>query len=268
MRTGEYCISNIDKLVVEGCITHERAADLKKWQAFRIAHPEISGLTEGACKPLMREKNLEVQVKALETIAKQLRPDRRSTAGQVTKQLQNIHAGKSNRGGDHKGASIVEDKPEEKLSDYVDPIETVEEKKDPEETDPVEVIGDEVYSGIYDEAGDTGDIPDMPDDIEPTPEVMPEAIIDPKEIEEDIDPEENIEPEPEITSKIVKENLVNAGHEDPEPKRERIPTEDEKQAIFEKCVAQASKWGIRGDEIARRMRIAITFVSRNEKGGN
>jgi hypothetical protein len=32
MRTGEYCISNIDKLVKEGCITQDRAADLKKWQ--------------------------------------------------------------------------------------------------------------------------------------------------------------------------------------------------------------------------------------------
>ena len=260
MRTGEYCISNIDKLVEEGCITQERATELKKWQRFRAEHPDMSGLSEKACRPLMREKDPEVQAKAIETTGRQVSHGPRETAQQIKTRIANIVAGKGLQGGDHKGASKVEDKPEEKLSDYVDPIET-----DPEETDPTETIGDEVYpviGGDDGDIGDIGDIPDMPDTIDPTLDVIPEAVIDPIEIEEDTDPEENIEPEPEITSKAVKENLINAGHVDlaPRPKLARTPTEEDKQSIFEKCISQAIIWDMDGDEIYRRMEKAIMFI--------
>ena len=260
MRTGEYCISNIDKLVEEGCITQERATELKKWQRFRAEHPDMSGLSEKACRPLMREKDPKVQAKAIEVTGRQVSHGPRETAQQIMNRLRNIKAGKGLQGGEHLGKA--KDAPERKFGDYVEPIETVEEEKDIEETDPTETIGDEVYPVIGGEDGDIGDIPEMPDITDPTRDTISEAVIDPKEIEEDTDPEENIEPEPEITSKAVKENLINAGHVDlaPRPKPARTPTEEDKQSIFEKCISQAIIWDMDGDEIYRRMEKAIMFI--------
>jgi hypothetical protein len=258
MRTGEYCISNIDKLVEEGCITPERARDLKKWQAFRIEHPEISGLTEGACKPLMRETNLEVQAKAIEVTERQVSSKPRSTARDIKIRLANLNAGKGLQGGEHLGKA--KDEPEKNRSDYADLAEP-----DTEETDPTQTSDDMVYQDIDNEAGDSGDIPDMPDSIERASDFALEPIVETpdNEEEEDIeekdrDPEENIKPEPEITSKVIKENLVNAGHVN-EVKQERIPTEEDKIRLTEKYVEQMFMWGADSEEIKRRVGKAVVF---------
>lgn len=250
MRTGEYCISNIDKLVEEGCISPRRAVELKKWQQFRDENPQIRSLTEEACKPLMSEKNPVVQAEVLETTGKQLTHGSKPTGVQMRNRIANAAAGKDNQGGDHTGAQ--KEASEVELGDFIGQTEM-----DPEEAYP--------FAG--NEVDDTGDIPSTPNVIEPTPEATPDVISEPGEIEEDMDPEEDIEPHPEITAKIIKENLINAGHVEPPPKPERVPTEEEKQDIFDACVRQASKWGMDGGEIARRMRAAIMFGSRQEKGG-
>jgi hypothetical protein len=262
MRTGEYCISNINKLVEEGCITPERARDLKKWQAFRIEHPEISGLTEGACKPLMREQDLEVQAKAIETTGRQVSHGPRETARNIKTRLANIEAEKGLQGGNHKGASKVEDKSGEKRSDYVDPVE-----QDTRETDSIQTNDNMVYQDIDDEIDDSCDIPNMPDSIERTSDTMPEPIVEGSmvkvgdvDLKEDRDPEENIKPEPEITSKVIKENLVNAGHVDVVT-LERIPTEEDKIRLTEKYVEQMFIWGADSEEIKRRVGKAIVFTS-------
>jgi hypothetical protein len=260
MRTGEYCISNINKLVEEGCITPERAKDLKKWQAFRIEHPEISGLTEAACKPLMRETDPEILAKAIEVTERQVSSKPRSTARDIKIRLANLNAGKGLQGGEHLGKA--KDKPEESRSDCVDPAEP-----DTEETALTQTSDDMVYQDIDNEAGDSGDIPDMPDSIERTSNSAPEPIVEmpDNEEEEDIeekdrDPEENIKPKLEITSKVIKENLVNAGHVD-EVKPERIPTEEDKIRLTEKYVEQMFIWGADSEEIKRRVGKAVVFTS-------
>jgi hypothetical protein len=261
MRTGEYCISNIDKLVEEGCITPERARDLKKWQAFRIEHPEISGLTEGACKPLMRETNPEVQAKAIETTGRQVSHGPRETAENVKIRLANLNAGKGLQGGDHKGASKAKDNSEENRSEYVDPVE-----QDTGETDPIQTSDDMVYSDIDNEIDYSCDIPNMPDNAEPTHDTMQEWTGGTQDNgeeedveEEDRDQKENIEPEPEITSKVIKENLVNAGHVDVVT-QERIPTEEDKIRLTEKYVEQMLIWGADSEEIKRRVGKAVFFT--------
>jgi hypothetical protein len=262
MRTGEYCISNINKLVEEGCITPERARDLKKWQAFRIEHPEISGLTEGACKPLMREQDLAVQAKAIETTGRQVSHGPRETARNIKTRLANIEAGKGLQGGDHKGASKVEDKSGKNCCDYVDHVE-----QDTRKTDSIQTNDNMVYQDIYDEIDDSCDIPDMLDSIEMTSDPMQEPIVETQDNEEekdaeeeDRDPEENIKPEPEITSKVIKENLVNAGHVDVVP-LERIPTEEDKIRLTAKYVEQMFIWGADSEEIKRRVGKAVVFTS-------
>lgn len=112
MRKGDYCIRSIDKLVCEGCISLERAAELKKWQEYRKEHPEISGLSEGACKLLMREKDPVIRIKAIESVTNSIKHGHIKTGKQVARSLKNIKAGKNNRGGDHTGASKVEDRRE------------------------------------------------------------------------------------------------------------------------------------------------------------
>jgi hypothetical protein len=215
-----------------------------------------SGFKEmaGACKPLMREKDLEVQAKAIEVTGRQVSHGPRETAEQIKARLANIEAGKGLQGGEHLGKA--KDVPGRKFGDYVEPTETVEEEKDTDETDLVEAVDDEVYPVIGDEDGDIGDIPGMPGVIEPTLDIILEPIVDPKEIEE------NVEPEPEITSKATKENLINAGHVDPVPKAKlvRAPTEEDKQALFDKCVFQAFVWDVHGDEMVRRLQKAIRYV--------
>jgi hypothetical protein len=260
MRTGEYCISNIDKLVEEGCITPERARDLKKWQAFRIEHPEISGLTEGACRPLMRETDPEVQAKAIEVTERQVSSKPRSTARDIKIRLANLNAGKGLQGGEHFGKA--KDKPEENRSDHVDPVE-----QDIRETDSIQTNDNMVYPDIDDEIDDSCDIPDMPDSIEQTSDTIPEPLAETHDNgeeedveEEDREPEENIKPELEITSKVIKENLVNAGHVD-EVKLERIPTEEDKIRLTEKYVEQMFIWGADSEEIKRRVWKAVVFAS-------
>ena len=259
MRTGEYCISSIDKLVEMGCITPKRAIDLKKWQKFRVEHPEISGLTEGACKPLMREKNLEVQAKALEVTGRQVSRGPRETALQIKNRIANIEAGKGLQGGEHLGKA--KDEEERKFGDFVKPVEP-----EPEENDFVEVDPDvdDQYEGG--EPDDSGDIPDMPREAEVKPSVTPGPVIETPAIEEDVDTGEITAPEnPELTEKVIKEYLKNAGHQDPVPPPKKIPTEDEKQTLFDKAVAQAIDWEMDGDEIFRRTRKAIMFAVDNSK---
>lgn len=250
MRTGEYCISNIDKLVEEGCISPRRAVELKKWQEFRDKNPRIRSLTEEACKPLMSEKNPVVQAEVLESTGKQLSRGSKPTGVQMKNRIANSAAGKDNQGGDHKGAQ--KEAPKVELSDFIGEAET-----DPEG----------VYPFTGNEVEDTGDIPSTPNVIAPPLEAAPDVIPEPGEIEEKGEQEEIVEFNTEITAKTIKENLINAGHVEPPPKPERVPTEGEKQDMFDACVAQAYKWGMEGGEIARRMRKAIIFAGAAEKGG-
>ena len=184
--------------------------EVKAYMEFLDTYPHLWGISERAARPVIREKDLLVKAKVIETIGKQIKRDRVPTVEQVGVIVQNTRDGKSNRGGDHKGAGKIEVRPVRNFSDVVEP-----EEKTPVETDPTETISDEVYQGIGDEAGDTGDtgdIPDMPDDIDETHDAIREPVIKTpkiKAVDEEEEEEEKSHIDREITEKAVKEYLKN-----------------------------------------------------------
>jgi hypothetical protein len=104
MRKGDYCISHIENMRDNECITEKRYQELKDWGVFREGNSEISELSEAACTPLIREKDLEVKAKAIETLGKQIEHGNIATAKQVKTIIDNIRARVPTKGGDHKGA--------------------------------------------------------------------------------------------------------------------------------------------------------------------
>lgn len=248
-RDGNFC--NMDR------IAYQRTVDYIGF--CRENDVPLGTLSERAARPLIKEKDPVVKAKVIQSIRKDLGKSPKRTVTGVITLIQNQRTGKSNQGGDHKGASIAEDKGERKFGDYVN-----YEKTNPEESDPIETC-----PYMDNDVDDTGDIPVAPEGTDLSLDGVSNDVMNPKEIEEDTDFEEEVTPnKPELTEKVIKERIRNAGHVDEVLTPERIPSENDKQAIFEKCVTQASKWGMDGSEIARRMRIAIIFVARNEKGSN
>lgn len=251
-RDGNFC--NMDKTA------YKRTVDY-------IAFCEENNLTLGtlserAARPLITEKDPVVKAKAIEKLGNQLNRGKRPTAAQILRTVHNTQEGK-----DHGGRPlevVVEDETEKNFGDYVNPIETDPNETSSVETDSVDGNLDDPYPYTGEDVDNTGDIPDIPNAIEPTSDVIPEVDIDPIEIEKDIDPEEESPNNPELTEKVVKEFLSNAGHKDPEPKPKKATSEEDKQAIFDKCVFQAFVWGMTGNEIQRRFEKAIRYVDPDE----
>lgn len=238
MRKGDYCIRNIDKLVNEGCINPKRANELKNWQKFREEHSEISELTEGACQPLMREKDPEVQARAIVKMGRAIKHKGGATAAQTARVVQNIEDGKDNRGRSLEISNDIEI--EEPVIPEVDVDEDVE--------DNVETVVEGFVDPNDDEERGISDIPVMPE---------VEVTVESEEKEEE---EEVIHPE--FTAKVTKEFLSNAGHTD-EVKPERIPCEEDKIALVEKFVRQMYEWGVGSEEIKRRIEKALIFASQS-----
>ena len=181
--------------------------EVEVYMEFLKAHPQIWGISEGAARPVIREKDPVVKAKVIETIGKQIKRDRAPTAEQVGTILQNTRDGKSNRGGDHKGAGKIEVEQVRNVSDFTGP-----EEKPPVETDFIEDIPEETYQYSGGDDADTSDIPDMPDDIDETHDAIREPIIKTpkiKAIDEEEEEEEKSHIDREITEKAVKEYLKN-----------------------------------------------------------
>jgi hypothetical protein len=212
----------------------------------------LGTLSERAARQVIKEKNPVAKAKVIESIKKGVGTSPLPGEEGIRKHIINKTAGENNCAEEHEGAQ--KDVPKVELSDFIGQ----------EETDP-----EEAYPFTGNEVSDTGDIPSTPNTILPTPKAIPDVIPAPREIEEDEDPEEEDTPmNQELTEKVIKERLINAGgYKAPAPKPERAPSEGEKQDIFDACVRQASKWGMGGGEIARRMRTSIIFIAREEKGG-
>lgn len=64
----------------------------------------LGELSERAARPLIKEKNPVAKEAVIESLKRGLGKSRSPTAKQIKMQIKNIAVGKSNRGGDHKGA--------------------------------------------------------------------------------------------------------------------------------------------------------------------
>jgi hypothetical protein len=241
-------------------MTKRALKEVEEYITFLDENPALTGISERAAQPLMREKDPEVQAKAIETTGRQLNHRPSPTEAQMKNRIANIAAGKDVKGGNHKGAQLQEEVSDKKFSDYVEPVEV----------DQIEVIGDDVYPlPLLDDVDkETGDIPTMPIEAVEHLDIGLVPIVDPIEIEEEIEGEEAIKPVIlEVTAKTTKENLLNAGHKDEKviPKVKRAPKEEDKQRLFDKTIEQALEWGIEGDEIFRRTEKAILFALKKSK---
>lgn len=251
MRTGEYCIRNITRLVEEGCISPERAKELEKWQKFRGEEPDLSGLSEKACRPLMREKDPAVKAIAIKKIEKALNLGKLVTGAQSERLIKNIEEGKDTRGRPVKTANDAESREETAGCGNIEPdigtnVEQAFETGDEDFRDPEK---DDVW-GI----ADISDIPDMPD-------VNASGPGEEVDVEVEEGEKEKIS-YPEITAKVTTEFLSNAGHTN-EVKPERIPSEEDKIALVEKFVRQMYEWGVGPAEIKRRIEKALIFASQS-----
>lgn len=253
MRTGEYCIRNITRLVEEGCISPERAKELEKWQKFRDEEPDLSALSEKACRPLMREKDPAVKAIAIKKIEKALNLGKPVTGAQSERLIKNIEEGKDTRGRPVKIANDAESREETAGCGNTEPdIGTNVEQA-------FETGDDDLRDPWKDDVGDIADIPDIPD----IPDMPGVNISLPcEEVEVEVDEEEKKEEisYPEITAKVTTEFLSNAGHTDV-VKPERIPCEEDKIALAEKFVRQMYEWGVGSEEIKRRIEKALIFAS-------
>lgn len=255
------CEEFYEKVRREGnfCGMSKRALEnVDAYIAFVNENPSIEGISEGPARVLMREKNPAVKAKAIKKLGKALEHGRRPTAAQVGHLVDDTREEK-NHGGRPPTAK-VEDLPGRKFSDFIEPKKPLVEEKNPEETDLVEndfveADSDEGYPYEGAEDGCSGNIPVLPEEEDKGSDIL--LTPDAKEIGWN---------DPEITEKVAKESLKNAGHQDvlKELKSMLLPTEEAKQAIFDKCMFQACVWDMRGDEISRRARKALENVDQKE----
>jgi hypothetical protein len=80
--------------------------EVMQYLDFVGKHAEISALSEDACKPLIREKDLEVQAKAIKALGEQLNHGNEATADQVRSILANKRAGVKPGGHIQKGDEV------------------------------------------------------------------------------------------------------------------------------------------------------------------
>jgi hypothetical protein len=243
-RDGNFC--NMDR------IAYQRTVD---YIAFcKAINVPLGTLSERAARHVIKEKDTVVKAKVIEKLGAQLNKKKKPTVAQVVHLVDDTREGK-----DHGGRPLKE-------SDNTETIEQVVTKTDVgEDNDPdIETVVEDFVDPADDDVCGVQDIPDMPalsiGEIVGTGKEMPPEEVVTEEEDEEEDEEDTTPDNPEITEKVVKEYLRNAGHEVAPQKKNRIPTEGAKQAIFDTCVKQAFEWEMDGDEIARRTKKAIMYV--------
>jgi hypothetical protein len=148
-------------------------SEMRNIAEYFETHSEISPLSGDAVKHLMREKDPEVEAKALKTLGSQCEHGNVATAKQVKIVLSNIRARVPTKGGDHMGALKLQEGAEvlsNALEFYKSHFLQGEEPNDLE-----------VEKYYY--TGDTPEIPETPDTQEPkeTPKAVvfvPQDVID------------------------------------------------------------------------------------------
>lgn len=104
------CIDFYEKVERDGnfCgMRHESYVEVMRYIAFKSKYTVICELTECAIRPLLREKDPEIQAKAIRQIEKRLKHGDKPTGMQVKNIIESIHEGVSTKGRVQRNVNIL-----------------------------------------------------------------------------------------------------------------------------------------------------------------